>query len=50
MYYVNPKEVLKLFTAYIEEYGDTLSRDEAIEELRNALDDAECEWIGEDDD
>ena len=50
MYYVNPNEVLKLFTAYIEEYGDTLPRDKAIEELQDALDNAECEWIGADDD
>jgi len=49
MYYVNPNEVLRLFTAYIEEYGDTLSRDEAIGELRDALNSAECEWIGADD-
>ena len=49
MYYVNPTEVLQLFIAYIAVYGDTLSRDNAIEELQDALDDAECEWIGEDD-
>ena len=49
MYYVNPNEVLKLFTAYIEEYGDTLPRDKAIEELQDALDDAGCVWEGADD-
>ena len=49
MYYVNPNEVVKLFTAYIEEYGDMLSRNEAIEELQDALDSAECEWIEADD-
>ncbi len=50
MYYVNPNEVLKLFTAYIEEYGHVISKDTAIEELQDALDNAECEWIGADDD
>lgn len=45
MYYVNPSEVMRLFKAYLEEYGDTLSKESAIEELKDALDSAECQWI-----
>lgn len=45
MYYVNPSEVIRLFKAYLGEYGDTLSKDSAIEELQDALDSAECQWI-----
>ena len=45
MYYVNPSEVLRLFMAYLEGYGNTLSKDSAIEELQDALDSAECQWI-----
>ena len=46
MYYVNPTEVMKLFKAYLEEYkGNMVSKEAAIEELGDALDSAECEWI-----
>lgn len=47
MYYVNPKEVMRLFAAYLEEYSDMISKECAIDELQDALDNAECEWIGE---
>ena len=45
MYYVNPSEVMRLFKKYLEEYEDTLSKESAIEELQDALDSAECQWI-----
>ena len=45
MCYVNPSEVMRLFKAYLEGYGDTLSKDSAIDELQDALDSAECQWI-----
>ena len=45
MYYVNPEEVMRLFTAYLEEYGEMVSKDAVIEELEDALDSAECEWV-----
>lgn len=46
MYYVNPTEVIKLFKAYLEEYkGDMVAKEVAIEELRDALNSAEGEWI-----
>ena len=45
MYYVNPSEVMRLFRTYLEEYGDTLSKESAISELEDALDSAECQWI-----
>ena len=45
MYYVNPSEVMKLFKAYLEEYGDMLSKDSAINELGDALASAECRRV-----
>lgn len=45
MYYVNPSEVMRLFKAYLEEYKDMILKASAIEELQDALDSAECEWI-----
>lgn len=45
MYYVNPSKVLMLFKAYLEEYGDMLSKDSAINELEDALASAECQWV-----
>ena len=45
MYYVNPSEVMRLFKKYLEEYKDMLSKESAIEELQDALDSAECEWV-----
>ena len=45
MCYVNPSEVMRLFKAYLEEYGDMLSKESAIDELQDALDSAECQWI-----
>ena len=45
MYYVNPSEVMRLFKAYLEEYKDMLSKEAAIDELQDALDNAECQWV-----
>jgi hypothetical protein len=45
MYYVNPSEVMRLFKAYLEEYKDMLSKEAAIDELQDALDSAECQWV-----
>lgn len=45
MYYVNPSEVMRLFKAYLEEYKDMLSKESAIDELQDALDSAECQWV-----
>ena len=45
MYYVNPSEVMRLFKAYLEEYNDMLSKEAAIDELQDALDSAECQWV-----
>ena len=45
MYYVNPSEVMRLFKEYLKEYGDMLSKESAIDELQDALDSAECQWI-----
>ena len=44
MHYVNPSDVLDKFMRYIKEYdGDMISKDSAVEELKDALDDAEYE-------
>lgn len=46
MYYVNPNEVMRLFKAYLEEYKiEMITKETAIEELQDALDSAEREWI-----
>lgn len=45
MYYVNPSEVMRLFKKYLEEYKDMLSKEQAINELQDALDSAECQWV-----
>ena len=45
MYYVNPFEVMQLFRAYLEEYKEMITKKTAIDELQDALDSAECEWI-----
>ena len=45
MYFVNPEDVMRLFESYVEEYGDMISKESAIEELKDALDSAEMEWI-----
>ena len=45
MYYVNPSEVMRLFKAYLKEYKGMIATETAIEELQDALDSAECEWI-----
>lgn len=45
MYYVNPSDVMRLFKAYLEEYGDMLSKDSAINELEDALTSAECRRV-----
>lgn len=50
MYFVNPKDVMRLFTAYIDEYnGGLISKETAKEELQDALDSAECEWVEKED-
>ncbi len=49
MYYVNPSEVMRLFKAYLEEYKGMITTETAIEELQDALDNAECEWIDKED-
>ena len=48
MYYVNPSEVMRLFKAYLEEYKGMITKGTAIDELQDALDSAECEWIDKD--
>ena len=48
MYYVNPSEVMRLFKAYLEEYKEMITTETAIDELQDALDSAECEWIDKD--
>lgn len=45
MYYVNPSEVMRLFKAYLEEYKGMITKETALDELQDALDSAECEWI-----
>ena len=45
MFYVNPCEVMRLFKAYLEEYKvEMITKETAIEELQDALDNAEREW------
>ena len=41
MRYVLPESVMYKFKEYLEEYGNMLSKEQAIEELQDALDDAE---------
>lgn len=48
MYYVNPSEVMRLFKAYLKEYKGMITKETAIDELQDALDNAECEWIDKD--
>lgn len=49
MYYVNPNEVMRLFNAYLKEYKlDMITKESVIEELQDALDSAESEWIEKD--
>lgn len=45
MYYVNPEDVMRLFKVYLKDYGPMISKETAIEELKDALDSAEMEWI-----
>jgi hypothetical protein len=45
MYFVNPKDVMRLFKDYLEDYHGLISKETAIEELKDALDSAEIEWI-----
>ena len=46
MIYVNPKDVLIKFECYLDTYDhDMISKEIAIEELKDALDDAEYEEI-----
>ena len=41
-------DVLRLFKAYLEEYKWMITKETAIDELQDALDSAECEWIDKD--
>ena len=41
MIYVLPESVMDKFKKYLEEYGNMISKEQAIEELQDALDDAE---------
>lgn len=50
MYYVNPKDVMHNFKSYLSEYADLISKETAIEELKDALDNADIEWIDKGDD
>lgn len=43
--YVNPSEVMRLFVTYLEAYDEIISKETVINELQDALDSAECEWI-----
>ena len=49
MYFVNPEDVMRKFKDYLEEYEGLISKETAIEELEDALDSAEIEWIDRDD-
>jgi hypothetical protein len=51
MYFVNPKDVMRLFKSYLEDYHyiDLISKETAIKELKDALDSAEMEWIERED-
>lgn len=49
MYFVNPEDVMRKFKAYLEDYHGLISKETAIEELKDALDSAEMEWIDRDD-
>lgn len=44
--YVKPEDVIKKFKAYLDDYpSDMISKDVAIDELSDALDDVEYEEI-----
>ena len=46
MQYVNPKDVMNKFIRYLKAYDhEMISKDQAISELQDALDDAEYEEI-----
>ena len=46
MRYVNPTDVMNRFLRYLKEYdSELISKDSAIDELQDALDDAEYEEI-----
>jgi len=50
MYYVNPHDVMWLFKTYLDDYnGGLISKETAKEELQDALDSADCEWIDKED-
>lgn len=42
MRYVLSESVMYKFKKYLEKYGNMLSKEQAIEELQDALDSAEC--------
>lgn len=47
MRYVNSKDVLENFIRYLQGYSDLISKDEAIEELQDAIDSADYQEIDE---
>ncbi len=48
MIYVKPSDVLERFIRYLKDYdSDLISKDDAIEELKDALDNAEYQEIDE---
>ena len=47
MKYMNPSDVMEYFIEYLEDYGSMISKESAIEELKDALDSAEYQEIDE---
>lgn len=50
MYFVNPEDVKKRFELALESYNGLISKEIAKEELEDAIDNAEIEWIERDGD
>lgn len=51
MYYVDPNDVMRRFKDYLSDYDEAMiTKELAIEELQDALDDADCEYIDKEDD
>lgn len=49
MYYVNPDDVMRKFKEYLHDYDEMITKEDAIDELQDALDDADFEWIDKED-
>lgn len=47
MIYVKPSDVMERFVKYLKDYGDMISKESAIEELKDALEDVDYEEIDE---